>query len=342
MLDIFFSSAFFNSVHQLVEQIIRISTYIFTLGVVIYFISMIFRLSTDTEGRDFVYHLFLVGFSAIGLATYRIWAIYLGKLFVLLARAIFDIESGNIMTEYLSAFFGNSNGTGLQLSLFNLMSLETLSSLSYFLVMVVYEVFVVIQVIVQIFFYMIGPLAIVLSLFPTIRDTFKVWIVNFCAVNFWSVLIAILFRLVQTFINSQDFKQALQAGEKSMLWESFMLGIILSVVIVLIPKLSLAIFKGGTAAADVGSYGTGITAGVMVSTIWKRMKMLSITATQQLATHTSTGIITGAQAMSKSPTALSTEAALRPLTTGSEGSRDVWPFDGAAIQAGNGGDIDNF
>ncbi|UCE08280.1 MAG: hypothetical protein JSW07_09770, partial [bacterium] len=64
MLEIFFSSVFFNSVHQLVEYIIRISIYIFTLGIVVYFISLLFRLSTDTESKDNIYHLFLVGFSA--------------------------------------------------------------------------------------------------------------------------------------------------------------------------------------------------------------------------------------------------------------------------------------
>ena len=337
MLEVFFSSVFFDSVHQLVEYIIRIAIYIFTLGVVVYFISLLFRLSTDTEGKDHIYHLFLVGFGAIGLATYRIWAIWLGKLFVLLARAIFDLESGNIMTEYLGAFFANPQGPGLRLSFLNLFSLETLSSLSYMLVMIVYEIFVIIQVIVQIFFYLIGPLAIVISLFPTFHDTFKVWISNFCAVNFWSVLIAILFRLVKILTGSPAFQQALAGGDKGVLWESFILGVIICVVIVLIPKLSLAIFKGGGAASDIGSYGTGITAGVVISTVWKRLKMFSITATQQLAARTSTGVITGAQALTRSPTTASTEAALRSLTSGEEGSTNLWPFEGSTIESGEQG-----
>lgn len=334
MLDLFFSSVFFNSVHQMVEYIIRICIYIFTLGVVVYFISMIFRLSTDTEGRDNIYHLFVIGFGAIGLATYRIWSIWLGKLFVLLARAIFDLEQGNIMTEYLGGFFSNPQGTGLRLSLLNLFSLETLSSLSYFLVMIVYEIFVIIQVIVQIFFYLIGPVAIVVSLFPTFHDTFKVWISNFCAVNFWSVLIAILFRLVKTLIGSAEFQQSLAAGEKGVLWESFILGVIICVIIVLIPKLSLVIFRGGGSAADLGSYGTGITAGVVISTVWKRLKLISITTTQQLAARTSSGVITGAQALTRSPTASSTETALRSLTNGGEGTTNLWPVEGTTIEAG--------
>jgi len=332
MLEVFFSSVFFNSVHQLVEYIIRICIYMFTLGVVAYFISMVFRLSTDTEGgRDFIYHLFVVAFGAIGLATYRIWTIWLGKIFVMLARAIFDLESGNIMTEYLGAFFANPEGSGLRLSLLNLFSLETLSSLSYFLVMIVYEIFVVIQVIVQIFFYLIGPLAIVISLFPTFHDTFKIWLSNFCAVNFWSVLIAILFRLVKTLTGSAAFQQAVNAGDKSMLWESFILGVIICVIIVLIPKLSLAIFKGGSAAADLGSYGTGITAGVVISTVWKRLKMVSISTTQQIANRTGSGVITGAQALTRSPAVEATNAAVRSLGEGGDVGRDVWPFEGATV-----------
>ena len=332
MLEVFFSSVFFNSVHQLVEYIIRICIYMFTLGVVAYFISMVFRLSTDTEGgRDFIYHLFVVAFGAIGLATYRIWTIWLGKIFVMLARAIFDLESGNIMTEYLGAFFANPEGSGLRLSLLNLFSLETLSSLSYFLVMIVYEIFVVIQVIVQIFFYLIGPLAIVISLFPTFHDTFKIWLSNFCAVNFWSVLIAILFRLVKTLTGSAAFQQAVNAGDKSVLWESFILGVIICVIIVLIPKLSLAIFKGGGAAADLGSYGTGITAGVVISTVWKRLKMVSISTTQQIANRTGSGVITGAQALTRSPAVEATNAAVRSLGEGGDVGRDVWPFEGATV-----------
>lgn len=332
MLEVFFSSVFFNSVHQLVEYIIRICIYMFTLGVVAYFLSMVFRLSTDTEGgRDFIYHLFVVGFGAIGLATYRIWTIWLGKIFVLLARAIFDLENGNIMTEYLGAFFANPEGPGLRLSLLNLFSLETLSSLSYFLVMIVYEIFVIIQVIVQIFFYLIGPLAIVISLFPTFHDTFKIWLSNFCAVNFWSVLIAILFRLVKTLTGSAAFQQAVNAGDKSVLWESFILGVIICVIIVLIPKLSLAIFKGGGTAADLGSYSTGITAGVVISTVWKRLKMISISTTQQIANRTGSGVITGAQALTRSPAAEATNAAVRTLADGGDVGRDVWPFEGATV-----------
>lgn len=334
MLEIFFNSVFFSSVQQLVDYMVRICIYMFTLGVVAYFISFLFRLSTDTEGgRDYIYHLFVIGFGAIGLATYRIWAVWLGKLFVILARAIFDLETGNIMTDYLTAFFGTTEGPSLRFSLLNLFSLETLSSLSYLLVMIVYEIFVIIQVIVQIFFYLLGPLAIVISVFPTFHDTFKIWLSNFCAVNFWSVLIAILFRLVKILIGSSAFQQAVTAGDKSMLWESFILGIIICIMIVLIPKMSLAIFKGGSSAADLGSYGTGITAGVVISTVWKRLKMISIATTQQVASRTSSGVIGSAQALTRSPAAQSTEAAVRQLVDSGEIGHEGWPFEGAAVAA---------
>ncbi|MDZ7357093.1 MAG: hypothetical protein ONB33_05720, partial [candidate division KSB1 bacterium] len=100
----------------------------------------------------------------------------------------------------------------------------------------------------------------------------------------------------------------------------------------LIPKLSLAIFKGGGSAADLGTYGTGITAGVVISTVWKRLKHITIATTQQIAAHTSTGVISGAQRLSQSPTASSTEAALRSLTDGAEGSPGNWPFEGGRVE----------
>ncbi len=337
MLEVFFSPVFFNSVHSMVEFIIRISIYLFTLAVVVYFIALLFRLSTSTDGKDTVYHLFLVAFSAIGLATYKIWAIWLGKVFVLLAKAIFDLESGNIMTDYLGAFFNDPNGPGISLSVFNILSLESLSSLSYLLVMIVYEIFVIIQVIVQIFLYMIGPLAITISLFPTFRDVFKLWLANFCAVNFWSVLVAILFRLIKTLTESQAFQQAVANGDKAVLWNSFILGVIIVVIIVLIPKLALAIFKGGTSAADLGSYGTAITAGVVISTVWQRLKFASVAASQQLAARTSSGVISGAQAMAQSPSNSNTQAALQNLGEGgrNEPGGGSWPFGGSSVANNN-------
>lgn len=336
MLEIFFSSPFFSSVHALVEFIIRVSIYMFTLGVIMYFISLVFRLVTDTEGKDHVYHLFFVGFGALGLATYQIWAIWLGKLFVLLARAIFDLQEGNIMSQYLGAFFQDGGGSDLQVSLFNMFSLETLSSLSYLLVMIVYEIFVVIQVIVQIFMYLIGPLAIVVSLFPTFRDVFKVWITNFCAVNFWSVLVAILFRLVQTLLESTSFQTAVENGDKSVLWNSFILGVILCIIIVLIPKISLAIFRGGSVAADMGTYGTAITAGVVISTVWQRLKVASVTASQTFANRTGTGVISGAQAMARSGAGSATQSAMQNLGGGGEAvvesaGKEPWPFEGTRV-----------
>ncbi len=337
MLEFFFSPTFFTSVQSMVDYILRICIYIFTTGVVVYFISLVFRLTTDREGKDNMYHLFLVGFSAIGLATYKIWAVWLGKIFVLLASAIFDLEQGNIMSEYLNAFFGDPNGGGLQMTMFNLLSLEMLSSLSYLLVMVVYEIFVVVQIIIQIFLYLLGPLAIVLSLFPTFYDIFKIWLANFCAVNFWSVLIAILFRLVETLTESSTFQQAVASGDKVALWNAFILGVIITLMIVLIPKLSLVIFKGGTSAADMGTYATGITAGVVVSTVWKRLKMASITSSQTIAARTGTGVVSGAQAMLQNPSAGATENAVKTITGGGNGNNSGSPFGGSTIENSDNG-----
>ncbi|NUM79003.1 hypothetical protein HUU40_32000, partial [candidate division KSB1 bacterium] len=234
MLELFFSPVFFDSVHQLVDYIVTISTYIFTVGMIFYFLATVMRMSSGHEGGDHFYHLLFIAFSAIGLATYKIWAVWLGKLFVLLARAIFDLESDNLMAEYLGAFFGDGNG-GVKLSLFNILSLESLSSLSYLLVMIVYEIFVIIQVLVQIFFYLLGPIAIVISLFPQFHDVFKIWLSNFCSVNFWSVLVAILFRLVKTITSASAFQQAVASGDKGLLWDTFILGVLIAVTIVLIP-----------------------------------------------------------------------------------------------------------
>lgn len=205
--------------------------------------------------------------------------------------------------------------------------------------MVVYEIFVVVQVIIQIFLYLIGPLAIVLSLFPTFRDIFKIWISNFCAVNFWSVLIAILFQLVKILTSSPEFQQSLATGEKGVLWESFILGVIISVVIILIPKLSLVIFRNAGAAADIGSYGTGITAGVVISTIWSRLKMFSVMATHQIAARTSTGVISGAQALRNSPSTALTESALKSISEDLGAAKNLWPFQGSAIKGEEIGEL---
>jgi len=333
MLEIFFSDVFFDSVHQMVDYVVTIATYVFTVGMIFYFLAMVFRLTTGRENSDHFYHVLFVAFTAIGLGTYKIWAVWLGKLFVLLARAIFDLESGNILTEYLGAFFADEDG-GLKFSFFNLLSLESLSSLSYMLVMVVYEIFVIIQVIVQIFFYMLGPIAIVISLFPQFHDVFKVWLSNFCAVNFWSVLVAILFRLVKTITGSSAFQQAVTSGDKGVLWDTFILGVLISVCIVLIPKLSAGIFKLASASADLGSYGTGLTAGIVISTVWKNLKLFSRNVSQNITTRTGATIIGGAQAMTASPAAEATREVVGNLTSG-QAQISSWPFSGSRQAAPN-------
>jgi len=333
MLEIFFSPVFFDSVHQLVDYIVTISTYIFTVGMIFYFLAVVMRLSSGQEGGDHFYHLLFIAFSAIGLATYKIWAVWLGKLFVLLARAIFDLESDNLMAEYLGAFFGDGNG-GVKLSLFNLFSLESLSSLSYLLVMIVYEIFVIIQVLVQIFFYLLGPVAIVLSLFPQFHDVFKIWLSNFCSVNFWSVLVAILFRLVKTITSASAFQQAVAAGDKGVLWDTFILGVLIAITIVLIPKLSAGIFKLASASADLGSYGTGLTAGLVISTVWKNVKAYTSTISHNVATRTGDTIITGAQTLTNSPAAQAAQAATATIVQ-PETPIATWPFAGSRQPTGH-------
>lgn len=330
MLEVFFSQTTFAAAHQLVNEIVRIATYFLTFGVVVYFIAMLMRQTTERERDSGVYHLFFIVFAVIGLATYRIWAVWLGKLFVLLARAIFDLESGNILSDYLGNFFANSEGTGLRLSVFNIFTLESLSSLSYMMVMVVYEIFVIIQVIVQIFFYLLGPLAIVISLFPNFRDVFRVWLSNFCAVNFWSVLAAILFRLVKALTSSPSFQASVQNGEKGVLWDTFILGVIISVALVLIPKFASGIFSRANASADLGTYGVGITAGVVLSTVWSRLKGVTTQVTRNVTAGTAGTIVAGAQALSTSPVASSSQALAESLGRNPEMQNASWPFRGSA------------
>ncbi len=325
MLEVFFSPVFFNSVHQLVDHLISIATYMFTLGMVLYILAMVMRLTTGRENSDPFYHLLFIAFAAIGLATYKIWAVWLGKVFVFLSAAIFDLQSGNMMTEYLGAFFSDGNG-GLKMSMFNFMSLESLSSLSYMLVMIVYEVFVIVQVIVQIFFYLLGPVAIVISLFPQFHDVFKIWLANFCAVNFWSVLVAILFRLVKTITTAGAFRQAVANGDKGVLWDTFILGVLISVCIVLIPKIAAGIFKLASSSADLGTYATAATAGLVVSTVWKNVKSFSNTMTHR----TGDTLISGARALTSSPAADASRKTVEALTR-SDPAVASWPFGGARL-----------
>lgn len=336
MLDLFFSQAFFDAVRDMISEIIKISTLFMTFAVIIYFITLVFRMIGDRGNDNMNSQVWFVLFAILGLATYQIWAIWIGKIFVIVSRAIYDLRGGNIISDYLGAFFASGDGSGLRLSLFNLLSLETLSSLSYLLVMVIYEIFVVIQVIVQIFFFLLGPLAIVISLFPTFHDVFKVWLANFCAVNFWSVLAAILFRLVSTLTNSQEFQTALRSGDKGVLWDTFILGVIISVSLILIPKFASGIFRLASASADLGTYGTGITAGVVISTVWSRLKSASTTMTRTVSSGTAASVIGGAQALSGSPAAEAAQELIGSSGGGGQGASS-WPFGGSTQPGGDMG-----
>ena len=184
---------------------------------------------------------------------------------------------------------------------------------------------VIVQVIVQIFFYLLGPVSIVISLFPQFHDVFKIWLANFCAVNFWSVLVAILFRLVKTITSSPAFQQAVNNGDKGVLWDTFILGVLIAVCIVLIPKVAAGIFKLASSSADLGTYGVGATAGIVISTVRKNLKSFSGTVTQR----TGDSLISGARALTASPASDAARKTVEAMTRSEPAVS--WPFGGARL-----------
>jgi hypothetical protein len=129
-----------------------------------------------------------------------------------------------------------------------------------------------------------------------------------------------------------------QNGDKGVLWDSFILGVIIAVTLILIPKVSAGIFKLATATADLGTYGTGITAGVVVSTVWKRLKAYTMTATHNVSSTTANTVISGARALSASPVAASINSVTDSLTR-PETPIATWPFGGSAQVATSVNDV---
>jgi hypothetical protein len=166
------------------------------------------------------------------------------------------------------------------------------------------------------------------------HDMFKIWLANFCAVNFWSVLAAILFRLVKMLTSSGSFQTAVQNGDKGVLWDSFILGVIVAVSIILIPKVATGLFKLASASADLGTYGMGITAGVVVNTVWKNLKSYSSNVTQNVTSTTANTVLSGVRALSGSPAAAAANTAASSLAR-SETPIANWPFSGSVQPAGN-------
>ena len=87
--------------------------------------------------------------------------------------------------------------------------------------------------------------------------------------------------------------------------------------LVLIPKFSAGIFSRAGASADLGTYGVGITASVVLSTVWRRLKAGTTVATRAVTASTAAGVFGGAQALSASPAAESARALADGAGTGS-------------------------
>lgn len=126
------------------------------------------------------------------------------------------------------------------------------------------------------------------------------------------------------------------SGDKGLLWDTFILGVLIAVTIVLIPKLSAGIFKLASASADLGSYGTGLTAGLVISTVWKNVKAYSSNISHNVATRAGDTIITGAQTMTSSPANQATQAAAAAMIQ-PESPVATWPFAGSRQPAGGTG-----
>jgi hypothetical protein len=84
----------------------------------------------------------------------------------------------------------------------------------------------------------------------------------------------------------------------------------------------------------LGTYGTGITAGVVVSTVWKRLKSYSTNITHNVTTKTASTVTTAARALSASPAAMAANTAANSISRGETPIANS-PFGGSTQPATN-------
>lgn len=195
----------FQQVQSIYEQsqivltsIIDLAWKILPLVALILLLAYVYDAYRSNRG-NYSEYLTKLAVAGLALVTYRWWSVEIATLIIEIAR-LFKYEGG--ISDYYSVvieLFRNHSANesawydvGVQ---FRGFFYYTILWISVALVTLATVFFEILQFWAQAFLWVLGPLAIVLTLFPNFRGAFLSWLNRFIAVCFWSVIYMVAMRV---------------------------------------------------------------------------------------------------------------------------------------------------
>lgn len=203
----------YNFVYVTLDKFILIARVLMALGVLVYLLYSIFH-NTREDRADYRKVLFKIAFTFIALVTYKWWTVEIATLIIGIAK---NLDAGNLSNIYKVIGNAFKSRSGIETSLIkpDVMMMELIYWLllmaCLFFVKAATLIFELIQFFIQAILWLLGPIAIVISLFPNFKDAWVRWFNNFVAVAFWSVIYIILVAFFNNLM-AQEFEQLLVAN----------------------------------------------------------------------------------------------------------------------------------
>jgi len=196
--------------------------------------SLVYELHKAAEGqrpdyRKVIWTTILVVFSNF---IYRLWVIKIILLCEDLGKAILNYQNWAALINILSQ---KQEEVGL-LNLYNVSMLDILYSISLTVGIVIEDIFNIVRYLFLCCLYIIGPVVLVCSIYPSLRQVFKRWCLFLLQVSFWVVI----FRIFQSVLLSFNSVEMMQNVNVSIV---FVFSIVLIFSCLLTPYFTAKIFE---------------------------------------------------------------------------------------------------
>jgi hypothetical protein len=226
------------------------------------------------ERAHYTEMFFKLGATAVALVSYRWWSVQIGTFIVEIAK-LFQNGQGisgyyaSVLELYKQHAASEARWWEVGAQIYGFFY-HMLIWLSVALVALASVFFEMIQFWAQAFLWILGPVAIVLALFPNFKGTFVTWLNRFVAVCFWSVIYVLASRVFNDLIGgtfSEAWSNSNQKGVGSFtIWKLFLFSLAYLYTIYRIPATTGWLidhsfgFASGMIAAKTGIIAGKVTA----------------------------------------------------------------------------------
>lgn len=193
----------YTSTYEVLGRIMELAWKLLPFAVVILLLVYVWD-ALKNNRSNYTDFLFRVGVAGLALISYKWWSVQIASLIIEVAKLFKTDGISSYYSVVIELFKEHAAkeglwfNVGLQLRGFLYYSLLWLSVALVVLATIFFEM---IQFWAQAFLWVLGPLAIVFSLFPNFSGAFMNWLNRFIAVSFWSVIYMVATRIFNALIS---------------------------------------------------------------------------------------------------------------------------------------------